>query len=169
MNAANLFVTNFVLTLLCVLSPSIRAAEPKVLYEMGKPFEVHLASNTNLVLSIENNFCSWKPMGTGTPVQLKFTRGLADPTQASLEVAEQPNVFLRHFLLRLRTSPMPTRRDPLFEGDATFAVQPGSTENAIMLRSFNFRDAYVGRTHSQKAYVIPDPAPASAELVIIYK
>lgn len=169
MNLGRIFAVIGILALLCATNPPAFAAEGNVLYEMGKPFEIHLASNTNLVLSVENSSCSWKPVGQGTPARLKFTRGLADPTQASLEVVGQPNTFLRHFFLRLRTLPMPPRRDPIFEGDATFEVQPGSTNQAVMLRCFNFRDAFVGRTHMGKAYAIPDPHPDAVNLIIIYK
>jgi hypothetical protein len=147
----------------------LRAADSDVLYEVGKPFKLHLASDTNLVLCVENNLCSWKPAGEGEPVRLKFTRGLADPTQASLEMADQTNTFLRHFFLRLRTAAAPARRDPIFEADATFNVQPGSARNSVVLRSFNFRDAFIARTHTGKAYVTPDAAPDAAQFIISYK
>ncbi len=148
----------------------LRAAEPAPLYEMGKPFEIRLAMDTNLVLSLDsNNFCSWKPAGRGMGARFQFTRGLADPTQTSLEVVGQTNVFLRHFFLRLRTLPMPSRRDVIFEGDATFDVVPGLTPKSRLLRCFNFRDAYIGRSHQDKAYTIPDPHPEDMDLLLIYK
>ena len=145
------------------------AAEPPALFEMGKPFEIRLATATNLVLSVENNFCSWKPASRGMGARFQFTRGLADPTQTSLEVVGQTNVFLRHFFLRLRTLPMPPRRDLIFEGDATFDVVPGLSPKTVLLRCFNFRDAYVGRSHQDKAYAIPDPHPEDMDLLLIYK
>ena len=149
--------------------PLVNAAQSPVLYEIGKPFEIHLASDTNLVLCVENNVCSWKLAGQGTPLRLSFTNGLANARMASIEVVGQANIFLRHFEFRLRTTPMPARRDPFFEADATFEVLPGVMPGSVRLRSFNFRDAFVGRTHSSKACIIPDPHPDTANLVVVYK
>ena len=109
------------------------------------------------------------PASRGMGARFQFTRGLADPTQTSLEVVGQTNRFLRHFYLRLRTLPMPQRRDLIFEGDATFEVVPGTTPKTVLLRCFNFRDACVGRSHQDKAYVIPDPHPEDMDLLLIYK
>ena len=102
-------------------------------------------------------------------MRLQFVRGLANPTLASLEVVGQTNVFLRHFFLRLRTMPMPPRRDPLFEGDATFEVMPGVLPNTVLLRSANQRETFVARSHQGKAFVIPDPHPDAMQLVLRYQ
>lgn len=162
-----------VVTLLALLfttaSGLLAADEGALTYTMGKPFEIRLAAATNLVLSVENDFCSWKPAGKGLAVRFQFTRGLADPTLVSLEVEGRTNVFLRHFFLRLRTLPMPPRRDVIYEGDATFEILPGTTAGTALLRSRNFRDAFVGRSHQDKAFVIPDPHPDAMDLLIIYK
>jgi hypothetical protein len=149
------------------LALSAEAAKP--LIEMGKTFELHMTFNDDLVLSAENGVCSWKPAKDAKAVRLKFVEGLADPKLISLESADVPGNFLRHFQLRLRIAPEPRRADFIYNADSTFLVQPSPTTRGICLRSFNFREAVIASTYQKKACVVPDPMPEEAALTIVYR
>jgi RNA polymerase sigma factor (sigma-70 family) len=61
-------------------------------------------------------------------------RGLADANCLSLRAAD--GRYLRHMMWRVRLSP--DEGTPLFRGDATFCVRPGSVAGSVWLESSNY-------------------------------
>jgi hypothetical protein len=159
---------NLILTFLALLLPAVgsRCAETPPEIFLGKPFSIHLSFETDMAMVDENGVCSFKPAGQGKPLRFKFVPGVANTNLVSLESVERPGCYLRHFFTRLKVDLVPEKA--IFAPDATFEVRPSPTGNGLRLRSFNYRDCYIGATHSKKAFIIPDPAPESVALDIVY-
>jgi len=145
----------------------VRGAETPPTIILGKTCSIHLAFDTELAIVDDNGFCSFKRAAEAKPLRFRLVPGLADTNMVSLESVDRPGHYARHWFSRIKVDPKPDK-DPLFRPDATFEVRPGSEGNGLRLRSFNWRDCYIGATHTKKAYIVPDPSPEAATIDIIY-
>jgi YVTN family beta-propeller protein len=109
--------------------------------------------------------------------QYTVRNGLADAACVSLESAAQPGSYLRHYGYRLRLSA--SDGTALFNNDATFCVETGSTTGSVRLRSKNYPERLVHAANGE-IWIDPDdgsaafrgassfvPVPASASLPVI--
>jgi hypothetical protein len=143
------------------------AAETPPAIIFGKACTIHLAFDTELAIVDDKGFCSFKRSAEAKPLRFRLVPGLADTNMVSLEAVDRPGHYARHWFSRIKVDPKPDK-DPFFRSDATFEVRPGLEGNGLRLRSFNWRDCYIGVTHTKKTFIVPDPSPEAATLDIIY-
>lgn len=150
-----------------LLLAEVNAAETPPEIILGKPCSIRLAFDSELSIADDKGFCSFKRTVDAKPLQFRLVPGLADTNMVSLESVERPGHYARHFFGRIKIDPKP-EKDAFFRADATFEVRPGVDGSGLRLRSFNWRDCYIGATHTKKTFIVPDPSPEAATIDIIY-
>jgi hypothetical protein len=111
------------------------------------PVSLESANERGYFLSTTQNFAvlaRTAPTSKRTARQqatFEAVRGRGDPSCFSFRLPD--GQFLRHSMWRLRVSP--DDGSPLFRGDSTFCVRPGSDRESVALESFNYPGYFMHR------------------------
>jgi RNA polymerase sigma factor (sigma-70 family) len=108
------------------------------------PVSLESANAAGRFVAVAGDLGVLQPAGAaGDPSRQRATfevvRGLADADCLSFRAAD--GRYLRHMMWRVRLSP--DEGTPLFRGDATFCVRPGSVDGSVWLESSNYPGWFV--------------------------